>query len=223
MDERIGRSLFDPTIRLPAFVLRETALAHDIAVLAELLQVSRRLVRAPRQDDDGPGDLPAAGRCGRVGITVATPWQAEVAVHAGIERILIANEVVDDAGLAWIGDAAGPRRAGAARLRRSVAGVERMAARLQGRRHRLPVLVEVGVAGGRTGVRTDDEAEAVASAIDAAERAARSPASRCTKGSSAGRRSRRARRPFASWRPRTRRSSSGSASCSTARGSTRSS
>ena len=37
-------------------------------------------------------------------ITVAHTWQAEVADDAGIERILIANEVVDDAGLAWIGD-----------------------------------------------------------------------------------------------------------------------
>ena len=33
-DARIGRDLVDPSIRLPAFVLRERALAHDIASLA---------------------------------------------------------------------------------------------------------------------------------------------------------------------------------------------
>ena len=91
-----------------------------------------------------------------------------MAVDAGIERILIANEVVDDAGLDWIGgvlDDDGPDLLVCAD---SVAGVERMARRLTGRRRQLPVLVEVGVAGGRAGVRTVDEAEAVALAIDAA-------------------------------------------------------
>jgi D-serine deaminase-like pyridoxal phosphate-dependent protein len=51
----------------------------------------------------------------------------------------------------------------------SVVGVERMAARLHGRRRPLPVLVEVGVAGARTGVRTDEAAVVVARAIDAAD------------------------------------------------------
>ena len=51
----------------------------------------------------------------------------------------------------------------------SVAGVERMAARLAGRRRRLPVLVDIGMVGGRTGVRTPDEADAVAAAIEAAD------------------------------------------------------
>ncbi len=168
MDERIGRSLFDPTIRLPAFVLRETALAHDIAVLAEFCR-SHGVSFAPHgKTTMAPAIFRRQVEAGAWAITVATPWQAEVAVEAGIERILVANEVVDDAGLAWIGDLLdrdGPELIVCAD---SVAGVERMAARLRGRR-RLPVLVEVGVAGARTGVRTDDDARAVASAIDTSE------------------------------------------------------
>ena len=42
-----------------------------------------------------------------------------------------------------------------------------MQARLAGRHRRLPVYLEVGVAGGRSGVRTADEAEVVARAVDA--------------------------------------------------------
>jgi D-serine deaminase-like pyridoxal phosphate-dependent protein len=168
MDERIGRSLFDPTIRLPAFVLRETALAHDIALLAEFCR-SHGVSFAPHgKTTMAPAIFRRQAEAGAWAITVATTWQAEVAVDAGIERILIANEVVDDAGLAWIGDLLdrdGPELLVCAD---SVAGVERMAARLRGRRRRLPVLVEVGVAGARTGVRTDEEAEAVARATDAA-------------------------------------------------------
>ncbi len=168
-DERIGRSLFDPTIRLPVFVLRETALAHDIAVLADYCR-GRGISFAPHgKTTMSPEVFRRQAEAGAWAITVATPWQAEVAVDAGIERILIANEVVDDAGLAWIGDLLdrdGPELLVCAD---SVAGVERMAARLAGRRRRLPVLVEIGIAGGRAGVRTADEAEAVAGAVDAAE------------------------------------------------------
>ncbi len=169
MDLRIGRSLFDPTIRLPAFVLRETALAHDIAVLADYCR-ERGVSFAPHgKTAMAPAIFRRQAEAGAWAITVANPWQAEVAVDAGIERILIANEVVDDAGLAWIGDLLdrdGPELVVCAD---SVVAVERMQARLAGRRRRLPVLVEVGVAGGRAGVRTTEEAEAVARAVDAAD------------------------------------------------------
>jgi D-serine deaminase-like pyridoxal phosphate-dependent protein len=168
-DERVGRSLFDPTIRLPVFVLRETALAHDIAVLADFCR-ARGISFAPHgKTTMSPEIFRRQAAAGAWAITVATTWQAEVAVDAGIERILIANEVVDDAGLAWIGDgldADGPEVIACVD---SVVGVQRMAARLAGRRRRLPVLVEVGVPGGRAGVRTAEEAEAVARAVDAAE------------------------------------------------------
>ncbi len=167
-DERIGRSLFDPTIRLPVFVLRETALAHDIAVLADYCD-ARGISFAPHgKTTMSPEIFRRQARAGAWAITVATTWQAEVAVDAGIERILIANEVVDDAGLAWIGDLLDRDGPDLLVCADSVAGVERMAARLAGRRRRLPVLVEIGVAGGRAGVRTADEAEAVARAVDAA-------------------------------------------------------
>ena len=169
MDERIGLSLFDPRIRLPAFVLRESALAHDIAVLADFCR-GREVSFAPHgKTTMAPAIFRRQAEAGAWAITVANPWQAEVAVDAGIERVLIANEVVDDAGLAWVGellDRDGPELIVCAD---SVAGVERMQARLPGRRRRLSVLVEVGVAGGRAGVRTADEAEAVARAIDAAD------------------------------------------------------
>ncbi len=102
-------------------------------------------------------------------ITVAHPWQAEVALEAGVERILIANEVVDDAGLDWIGGVLDGDGAELQVLADSVAGVGRMAARLAGRRRRLPVLIDIGMVGGRTGVRTTDEADAVAAAIEAAD------------------------------------------------------
>lgn len=165
-DPRVGRSLFDPTIRLPAFVLRERALAHDIGVLADFCR-DRGMSFAPHgKTPMSPEIFRRQIDAGAWAITMATPWQAEVALEAGIERILIANEVVDDAGLAWIGDVLDRDGPDLLVLADSVTGVERMALRLAGRARPLDVLVDVGVVGGRTGVRTVDEAAAVAEAID---------------------------------------------------------
>jgi D-serine deaminase-like pyridoxal phosphate-dependent protein len=168
-DARIGRDLFDPSIRLPAFVLRERALAHDIATLAAFCHGFGISFAPHGKTTMSPAIFRRQVEAGAWAITVAHSWQAEVALEAGVERILIANEVVDEAGLAWIGgilDQDGPE---VLVLADSVAGVERMAARLAGRRRRLPVLVDIGMVGGRTGVRTADEADAVAAAIEAAD------------------------------------------------------
>ena len=71
-----------------------------------------------------------------------------MADDAGIERILIANEVVDDAGSRGSARCSIGRRAPSCMvLADSVVGVERMALRLAGRRRPLAVLIDVGVRG----------------------------------------------------------------------------
>ncbi len=103
------------------------------------------------------------------GLTLATPWQAQVARVAGVDRILIANEVVDPVGAAWI----------AAELDAhpelelvcwvdSAASVDVLTATAGERA--IDVLVELGDAGGRTGARGLDAALAVADAVAASPR-----------------------------------------------------
>jgi D-serine deaminase-like pyridoxal phosphate-dependent protein len=168
MDARIGRGLFDGVTPLPAFVLRESALAHDIDLLATFC-ASRGLSFAPHgKTTMAPAIFRRQVEAGAWGITVAHTGQAAVAVEAGIATILIANEVVDDQGLGWIGEILDGSRTELLVLADSVTGVHRMADRLGGRRRRLRVLVDIGVAQGRTGVRSADEAEAVARAVDEA-------------------------------------------------------
>ena len=100
------------------------------------------------------------------GITVATPWQAQVARAVGIERILIANEVVDPVGAAWI--AAEVDAHPQLELACWVDSAESIAAlaSTQGERP-IDVLVELGGAGGRTGARGISAALAVADAVAA--------------------------------------------------------
>jgi len=104
---------------------------------------------------------------GAWGLTVATPWQAQVARAAEVNRLLIANEVVDPAGISWL---AGQMDAGAevACWVDSVEGV-RLLAESAGTRP-LDVLVELGASGGRTGARGTEAALAVARAVLAAPR-----------------------------------------------------
>ena len=169
MDDRIGCDLFDGRTRLPAFVLLESALAHDIAVLADYCRTKDISFAPHGKTTMAPTIFRRQVEAGAWAITVADPWQAEVAVEAGIPRILIANEVVDEAGLAWLEDALVADGPEIFVLADSIAGVERMARRLAGQARRQAVLVEVGVAGGRAGVRTVEEALAVAEAVERAD------------------------------------------------------
>ena len=105
-------------------------------------------------------------RTGSRGITVATPWQAAVAIEFGVRWIMLANSLVDPAGLramagardadpelelvSWVDslDTVTAMEAGAGALQRP-----------------LTVVVELGAPGGRTGARSVAEAERVAAAV----------------------------------------------------------
>lgn len=99
---------------------------------------------------------------GAWGITVATPWQAEVAIEAGIRRILIANEVADAVGIASVA-AATDRGVELYCWVDSLAGVRLLADGAGA--NPIRVLVEHGRPGGRTGARGVDATLEVAAAV----------------------------------------------------------
>lgn len=101
---------------------------------------------------------------GCVGITVATPWQAQVARAAGVQRILLANQLVDPVAAQWVADEldAHPALSFACWVD-SPPAIEVLAA-TAGERP-IDVLVELGEAGGRTGARGVEAALAVADAV----------------------------------------------------------
>ncbi|UJP08804.1 hypothetical protein L2X99_09810 [Microbacterium sp. KUDC0406] len=107
---------------------------------------------------------------GAWGISVATPWQAGVAIEAGVRRVLIANAVTDAAAAADLG-AALARDAGLRVLcwADSVDTVQLLGGALRSSGATLDVLVELGGHGGRTGARTVGEGQAIADAIAATD------------------------------------------------------
>lgn len=111
-------------------------------------------------------------RSGAWGITLATPSQVRVGVSFGVRRIQLANTLVDPTALRWLA------REMAARPDLEVLSwvdsaetVDAMAAALAETSvaRPIPVLVELGAPGGRTGARSVDEAAAVAARIAATD------------------------------------------------------
>ena len=106
---------------------------------------------------------------GAWGISLATPWQAEVAIQAGVQTVLIANAVTDAGAAARLGEVlAADHDLRILCWADSVATVEILAAALADATRPLDVLVELGGAHGRTGARTVEEGERIAAAISAA-------------------------------------------------------
>ncbi len=106
---------------------------------------------------------------GAWGMTLATPQEVRIAVDHGIRRIILANQVVDRGFLAWLAGAMGADpELDLTCLVDSVEGVALLEMLWKGPRP-LPVLLELGLPGGRTGCRTLDSALEVARAVRGAD------------------------------------------------------
>jgi D-serine deaminase-like pyridoxal phosphate-dependent protein len=162
-----GWNLFDGSFLLPTMVVHRDALEHNIALIADFCATNGVSLAPHGKTTMAPDIFARQLAAGAWAMTLATPWQARVAATVGVPRILIGNEVTDPAGIDWIGttlDGAGPE---VFCWVDSVAGVELLDARLGGHERRLQVLLEVGQQGGRGGVRSVDEALAVARRVGA--------------------------------------------------------
>ncbi|OLP03545.1 amino acid deaminase [Mycolicibacterium porcinum] len=107
-------------------------------------------------------------RSGAWGITLATPSQVRVAVSFGVRRIQLANTLVDPAALRWLAQEMTSRPdLEVLSWADSTATVDAMAAALAETPvpRPIPVLVELGASGGRTGARSVEEAAIVAARI----------------------------------------------------------
>ncbi|MET7680299.1 amino acid deaminase [Streptomyces sp. NPDC005423] len=164
------RNLFTGGFTTPVLALSAERLEHNLTLM-EGYATRHGLAFAPHgKTSMAPQLFHRQLAHGAWGITLAVPHQVRVAREFGIDRIFLANELVDPAALKWI----------SAELDSdpsfhfvcyvdSVRGAELMDAALRGAARPLDVVVELGAgAGARTGVRTEAECAAVADAVAAA-------------------------------------------------------
>lgn len=168
-------SLFGPDFVFPLLVLREDALQANISAMADWCEASGVRLAPHGKTTMAPQIIARQLAAGAWAVTAATVAQVQAFRAFGVQRMLLANELTDRRGIDWL----------AAELSAdpdfdcyvyvdSVAGTEildeALRASWQGlprqRPRRLPVLIELGLAGGRTGCRS------VAQAVDVAKAAA---------------------------------------------------
>jgi D-serine deaminase-like pyridoxal phosphate-dependent protein len=149
----------------PVLVLRETAVAHNIARMADYCRAEGVELAPHGKTAMAPQIWRRQLDAGAWGISAATVAQARVMAAAGVPRIFIANELTDPVGIGWLAvrlREPGPEIACAVD---SAPGVELLAANLRGAPRPLPVLVELGHPGGRTGCRSVDDAVSLAGLV----------------------------------------------------------
>ncbi|MFH9043015.1 amino acid deaminase [Streptomyces sp. NPDC017966] len=161
------RNLFTDGFTTPVLALSAERLEHNLRLM-ETYAARHGLAFAPHgKTSMAPQLFHRQIEHGAWGITLAVPHQVRVARAFGVQRVFLANELIDAAALRWI----------AAELDAdpgfrflcyvdSVRGVELMDAALAGASRPVDVVVELAAGeGARTGVRTEAECAAVADAV----------------------------------------------------------
>ncbi|WP_454050604.1 alanine racemase [Cellulomonas sp. Marseille-Q8402] len=160
-----GRHLLDGSFTWPLLTVDGAAVDHNVATMAAFAADHGLLLAPHGKTSMAPGLFARQLAAGAWGMTVATGNQALAARSAGVRRLLVANQVLDDVVLRWVAGAQQPEAEVVLQLD-SGAGLERLAVAVDPAAP-VPVLIEIGHPGGRTGLRDDAEVLVLARAVRA--------------------------------------------------------
>ncbi|MBZ9610752.1 amino acid deaminase [Rheinheimera maricola] len=162
--EKPALNLLQQDICLPAALLKQTAIQHNLQWMQRFAQASGVLLAPHGKTSMTPWLFQQQLAVGAWGITVATAYQAQVAAQAGAKRIILANQLVGVANMAIIA----ALLAGGTELFVCIDHADNanaLAAFFATEQIVLPVLIELGVPGGRCGCRSNQQAVALAKHI----------------------------------------------------------
>ncbi|WP_337004569.1 MULTISPECIES: amino acid deaminase [unclassified Microbacterium] len=166
LSEVAGADLRLSDLVTPVLTVHEDALTHNEETVFSWAQEQGVLLAPHGKTTMAPALWQRLFDAGAWAISVATPWQAEVAVDAGVPTVLIANAVTDPAAVRHLGALlAADEGLRVLCWADSLAGVAILAAGMGEAARPLDVLVELGGAHGRTGARTVAEGERIAQTI----------------------------------------------------------
>ena len=170
LDEVVAESLdiFEDDFLFPVATISEADLEHNIKTMARFCQDNDVSLAPHAKTTMSPEIIDRQLKAGAWAITAATVSQARTFRQFGVDRILIAHEVVDPAAVRWIAlELDSHPHVEIMCLVDSLDAVHAMNGALAGSQTQRPVdvLVELGVSGGRTGCRTVTAAVEVAQAV----------------------------------------------------------
>lgn len=162
-----GPTLFGSGFTGPVLTLDEAALTHNLTTMARWCDAHGVLLAPHGKTTMAPRLFERQLEHGAWGITAANLPQLRVYRAFGVRQVLLANQLLDPAGLRWLGaELDADPEFSVSCWADSVDGVALMSRAHTGRRP-LDVLVELGWDGARTGARSVRQALEVARAVAA--------------------------------------------------------
>jgi D-serine dehydratase len=162
---RVAWSLLDEEISLPAAVLYEARIAHNLAWMRAFMAEYGVKLAPHGKTTMVPKLFARQIESGAWGITLATAHQARVAQRHGVRRVLLANQLVGRENLRIVSELLRDPDFELFCLVDSAENVEQLGHFFRDAGQTLDVLLELGPMGGRTGVRDTEQERDVLDAL----------------------------------------------------------
>src|ERR1700761_8688492 len=162
---RLEWNLLDEDVSLPAAVWYADRVEHNLKWMQAFVAEYGVKLAPHGKTTMAPQLFRRQLETGAWGITLATAHQVRAAYHGGVSRILMANQLVGKRNMLMIAELLSDPEFEFFCLVDSVEGVEQLGKFFGSVKKPLQVLLELGVPGGRTGVRDEAQINAVLDAI----------------------------------------------------------
>lgn len=162
----LGWNILREEVSLPVAVLRQSRIQHNLHWMQDFMQRYGVKLAPHGKTTMSPALFQLQLDHGAWGITLATAPQVQAAWMHGIRRVLLANQLVGKGNMAIISrlQQADPGFSFCC-IVDSAANVDALGQYFAAAGQRLRILLEYGVEGGRTGIRSPQQEEAVLAAI----------------------------------------------------------
>ena len=162
---QLNWNLLREDLSLPSAVLYEEKLQHNLNWMRQFISAYGVKLAPHGKTTMAPRLFDLQLQAGAWGITLATAHQTQVAYAHGVRRVLMANQLVGKRNMAIIAELLRDPEFEFYCLVDSAEQVDQLDRYFSSRNLRLNVLVELGVTGGRAGVRNDRQLQSVLDAL----------------------------------------------------------
>jgi D-serine dehydratase len=159
-------NLLREDLSLPAAVLYQDNLQHNLRWMQQFIDAYGMKLAPHGKTTMAPRLFEMQLQSGAWGITLATAHQTRVAYHHGVRRVLMANQLVGKQNMAIIAQLLEDPAFEYLCLVDSEEQIDQLGSYFRSAGKRLQVLIELGVDGGRTGIRNDRQLDSLLVALD---------------------------------------------------------
>lgn len=164
---KLGWNLLREDLSLPAAVLYQEKLAHNLAWMQRFADACGAKLAPHGKTTMAPKLFDRQMQAGAWGITLATAHQTRVAYQHRIRRVLMANQLVGKKNMETISRLLEDPSFEFFCLVDSPENADQLARFFKSRAQQLNVLIELGVQGGRTGVRDGEQLQTLIAVLSA--------------------------------------------------------